>query len=107
METTNNQNWQTLKQKRNNRSPETVQERNLFICETKNRFDKLSIEEDTALDYTNNATRNKDGKPRDHKPPPVFIYGVNNYKQMTLYLSTAVDKEEYYCKSLTNGTITV
>jgi hypothetical protein len=42
--------------------------------------------------------------PRTPKPPPIFIYGVINLKQMIKNLSDATGQEAYYTKTLSDET---
>jgi len=35
-------------------------------------------------------------KPRVHKPPPIYVYGVINYRDVVKYLSETLEEEQYY-----------
>lgn len=110
MDTANKQPWQTIKKrKRSKISPDTTQVRNPFVFKTQNRFEKLTqpSEKETPSNNTDETATNEENKTGEHKPPPIFIYGVTNYKQMIEYLTSAVEEEQYYCKSLANGTIKI
>jgi hypothetical protein len=54
----------------------------------------------TETDRTNNL-------PRTSKPPPIFIYGVKNFKEMIKSLSDAIGQEAYYTKTLSDETVKV
>ena len=43
--------------------------------------------------------------PKNHKPPPTFIHGVINYKDMIKNISEVAEDEQYYTKSMTNNVI--
>jgi hypothetical protein len=36
------------------------------------------------------------------KPPPMYVYGVTNYRDMVKYLTETLEEEQYYCKALPN-----
>jgi hypothetical protein len=42
-----------------------------------------------------------------HKPPPIYVYGVTNYRDMVKYLTEILEEEQYYCKALPNGTVKI
>jgi hypothetical protein len=46
------------------------------------------------------ATNTKYIQPRASKPPPIYIYGVTNYREMVEHLAAMIEKEQYYCKAL-------
>jgi hypothetical protein len=46
-------------------------------------------------------------KLQDPKPPPIFIYGVPNYKDMVAHLSATIQKEQYQCKVISKDTIKI
>ena len=46
-------------------------------------------------------------QPREHKPPPIYLYGVTNYQDMVSYLTATFEEEQYYCKALTDETIKI
>jgi hypothetical protein len=85
METTSKQPCQVLKKRQRSKlSLDAQQERILFQIETENRYEKLiqpSVVD--ALTYnTNKTTTNSENITINHKPPPIFIYGVTTYNQM-------------------------
>jgi hypothetical protein len=68
--------------------------------ELSNRFNALPepIEEKTSETKIDNKIP---------KPPPVFIYGVTNYEQMTEKLREILEEEQCTTKCLANNTIKV
>jgi len=46
-------------------------------------------------------------QPRSHKPPPIYVYDVTNYRAMTQYLTEFLEEEQYYCKALPNETVKI
>lgn len=107
----NNPQWQTVKKrKRLNLTPESSMEKTPFNFNSQNRYEELSNTTDNEdmqteeRTVTNNETNNQ---PIEHKPPPIYIYGVNNYDDMINYLTKIIEKKEYYCKALPNETIKI
>jgi len=31
---------------------------------------------------------------REHKPPPIYVYGVTNYQAMVSYITTTLEEEQ-------------
>jgi hypothetical protein len=57
---------------------------------------------------TNNTKTNREtSRLQDPKPPPIFIYGVTNYKAMVTHLSATNEKEQYHCKIMSEDTIKI
>jgi hypothetical protein len=46
-------------------------------------------------------------RPRDPKPPPIFVYEVTNYKDMIAYLSAIIEEQQYHCKMISNDTFKI
>jgi hypothetical protein len=44
---------------------------------------------------------------RVHKQPPIYVYGVTNYRDTVKYLTETLEKEQYYCKALPNETVNI
>jgi hypothetical protein len=103
-----NYTWQQAKKrKRCNQSPETTMEGNPFLFNTQNRYEELSqlSDEDMQTNETDETTTNTKNKPpRKSKPPPVYIYGVTNYREKVKHLATTIEEDQYYCKALSNET---
>jgi hypothetical protein len=56
----------------------------------------------------NDTEANADKKEkREPKPPPIYIYGVTDYKAMVENLAKAVDEETYFTKTLSNNTVRI
>lgn len=74
-----------------------------FQINSKNRFDLLvneGIPDDNV--ETSNST------PRViPKPPPIYIYNVNNYNDMMKAIATAINDEQYHTKTLANNTVKI
>lgn len=104
--------WQTIKKrKRSHETTETTTGNNTPIYfNTQNRYEELSQlsdEDMTTNDINKIADNTKHTKPRVPKPPPVYIYGVTNYREMVEYLASTIEEEQYYCKALSNETIKI
>lgn len=98
--------WQQLKKKRK-RGPRTSSSSATPVTSPiiiQNRFNPL--ETDKSDKPLNNGNNNIN-EPKTPKPPPIFIYGVNNFKEMVDYLSTFTEKDTYYTKALADETIKV
>jgi hypothetical protein len=52
-------------------------------------------------------TNGTNNPPKTPKPPPIFIYGVKHFKEMTKSLSDATEQEAYYTKTLPDETVKV
>jgi len=69
---------------------------------TSNRFENLSPQ--------NGSNNNEQTQPNTQlplKPPPIFVYGVLNYKKMIDNLSNITEEETYRCKILRNDTVKI
>jgi hypothetical protein len=89
--------WQTV---RNTKRRKVNQPTSPHIAIT-NKYSQLNVEEADE----NNTTKPKENKiPR---PPPIFVYGVTNYKDMVHTLSTIVEQEQYTTKTLIDNTIKI
>jgi hypothetical protein len=69
--------------------------------ETQNRLDILTNE--TNL----NATEGNPSPTRNHKSPPIFIYGVINYGAMINQIRNTAEDEQYCTNSLLNNVIKI
>lgn len=67
--------------------------------ETGNRFQPLSKETEENI---GNVETNK-----IPKPPPIFVHGVQDFKEMTKQLEEIAKKEEYQTKSLINNVVKI
>jgi hypothetical protein len=62
---------------------------------------KTPNEESNSINHTNND------QPKDPKPPPIFIYGVTNYKEMIENISQIIDQEAYHTKTFSDNTVKI
>ena len=53
------------------------------------------------------AVTSRAQQPREHKPPPIYVYGVTNYQDMLSYLTTTLEEKQYYWKAFTDDTIKI
>jgi hypothetical protein len=77
-----------------------------------NRFDELSHLSDDDMHRSDEDLPATAGTPsaqqtREHKPPPIYVYGVNNYQDMVSYLTATLEEEQYYCKVFPDETIKI
>jgi hypothetical protein len=56
---------------------------------------------------TETATNTKNENLSKSNPPPIYIYGVTNYREMVEHIATTAEEEQYYCKALSNETIKI
>lgn len=99
--------WQTNSKRRRTNPPSPTTITPQFQLPYQNRYGLLtddSMQTDKLDDTNTNSVINR---PRVHKPPPIFIYEVNNYRAMTDYLSSVIADEQYYCKALSSGTMKI
>jgi hypothetical protein len=68
--------------------------------ETSNRFEALSEQNGNS-----NKEQTQSNTQLPPKPPPIFIYGVLNYKKTIDNLSNITEEETYQCKILRNNTV--
>jgi hypothetical protein len=93
--------WKTVTKKKRKLTKVTNQiQDNTAQVKTTNKFQALANtnyeipkEENTSTNHTNND------KPKDPKPPPIYIYGVTNDKQMIDNISQIGDQETYHTKT--------
>jgi hypothetical protein len=77
-----------------------------------NQFEELSYLSDNdiqtpASDPHTTTSSEQVTKLRVHKPPPIYVYGVTNYRDMVKYHTEILQEEQYYCKALPNGTVKI
>ena len=46
-------------------------------------------------------------QPRVHKPSPIYVYAVTNYRDMVKCLTEILEEEQYCCKALPNETVKI
>jgi hypothetical protein len=69
---------------------------------TSNRFEALSPQNGSNTDE-----KTQPNTKLTHKPPPIYIYAVLNYKKMIDNLSNITEEETYQCKILRNDTVEI
>ena len=79
---------------------------------SRNRFDELSHLSDDDIykleeDLPATAGTSRTQQSREHKPPPIYVYGVTNYQDMVSYLTVTLEEEQYYCKALSDEMIKI
>ena len=91
------QEWKSVDQKKKKRKRELTRKnedkRKQTYITTSNRFETLSPQ--------NGSNSNEQTQPNTQltsKPPPIFIYGVFNYKKTIDNLSNITEEETYQCK---------
>ena len=81
-------------------------------CNSPNQFAELShlSDEDiltpTTAPHVTTSSEHAT-QPRVHKPPPIYVYGVTNYRDMVKYLTEILEEDQYYCKALPNETVKI
>ena len=58
-------------------------------------------------DHTTPAGASCSPQQREHKPPPIYVYGVTNYQDMVSYITTTLEEEQYHCKAFSDDTIKI
>jgi len=91
--------WQAVVKKRKRNSQSKLIE-NSVPTTTHNRYEPLK---ENTLDETppdtSTSTANIIVKPPlNPRPPPIYIYGVTNYKAMLRSLQKAIEEERFYTK---------
>jgi hypothetical protein len=82
-------------------SPEITEQ-----IQTINRFGSLNaLPCDSNQNRRPPASKNSDNSKREPKPPPLCIYGVNNFKAMLDNLAMITENETYIAKALPNNMI--
>ena len=101
--------WQTVK-KRTQLPMETTARGHQSPFNSPNQFEELSHLSDddtqTPASVPRETTSSEHAtQPRVHKPSPIYVYGVINYRDMVKYLTETFEEEQYYCKALPNETV--
>jgi hypothetical protein len=75
---------------------------------TTNKFQVLAnINNETPKEENNPINHTNNDQPKDPKPPPIFIYGVTNYKQIIENISQIVDPEAYHTKTFPHNSVKI
>jgi hypothetical protein len=99
--------WQTVSNKRKRTNYPTPAEIAGQIQPT-NKFESLN-----ELPCDNNQNNqpptptNPVNPKRETRPPPIYIYGVNNFKAMLSNVATVTENETYITKALPNNRIKI
>lgn len=94
----NNHSWQNVKRTTKKRKINNANKNEIV---TTNRYSHLSEEKDESL---NKAA---DAAVKTPKPPPIFVYGVINYKEMITNLNQVIKTDQFTTKTLTDNTIKI
>lgn len=100
--------WQAVQQKR--KRPKYIKSgQDKQSITVTNRYQSLSEENlnEEHAEKDNTAPNNTKAPQKDPKPPPIYIYGVTDYKAMTDSLALITEDETYYCKALSNNTVKI
>jgi hypothetical protein len=98
---TENHDWQVVK---NRKRALTYNNNKLNSAITHHQYEVLSIQP------TNNETSDlglTTSTEKIPKPPPIYVYGVVDFKKMLNNFATAVPEETYRCTSLPNNTVKI
>jgi hypothetical protein len=95
--------WQVVKKRKRENQNEELSTPTTAPTNVQNRYDPLTTltENDTA------QTNETNNPPKMPKPPPIFIYGVKNFKEMIKSLSDATGQDAYYTKTLPDETVKI
>ena len=91
---------QTVKKRmRSHLTPVTSQQEDSSSFTTRNRFDEPSHLSDDDIhkldeDLPATAGTSRTQQSREHKPPPIYMYGVTNYQDMVSYLTVTLEEEQ-------------
>jgi predicted membrane-bound mannosyltransferase len=94
--------WQTVNNKRRRIRSQTSKDSAEKITVT-NRFQSLPTEDSNKNHLENTSTNTNNDNVISHKPPPIYIYGVTNYKEMVQNLLSATEMETYNTKAMANN----
>lgn len=98
--------WQTITKKRK-RIVQSKSTENMSSINTTNRFQVLTETKSSPLIVNNSNETNPKTQSPDPSPPPIYIYGVTDFKAMTVNLKQVVEDERFYSKSLSNNTVKI
>jgi len=107
-ESNNTHPWQAVGKKRK-RNPFSTPTEIHIPTTINNRYDPLieNTPEDTTIGK-NNCNPTISTKPQPNpRPPPIYIYGVTNYRAMLNNLQEVIEAERFHTKTLSNNTVKV
>jgi len=96
---TNQNEWQQIGRVKRKRIINTHHSPQPSQTETSNRFDMLM--EEASYPETSDHPKT----PTTPKPPPIFVHGVINYKDMIKSITDVAEEEQFYTKTLANNII--
>ena len=96
-----NNEWQTIKSQKRNKTTSIGPAVSTPPTKTQNRYATLAQEE-TQADPEGNP---QPPPPQNYKPPPIFIHGVTNYDKMIKCIREVAEDEQYFTKSMANNVI--
>ena len=105
--------WQTVKKRKRTHLPmETTTRWHQSPFNSPNQFRELSLLSDddiqTPASVSHETTSSEHAtQPHVHKPPPIYLYGVINYRDMVKYLTETLEEEQYYCKAHPTETVKI
>ena len=107
-ESNNTHPWQAVGKKRK-RNPHSIPTEIHIPTTINNRYDPLTenTPEENTIDK-NNCNPTISTTPQSNpRPPPIYIYGVTNYRAMLNNLQEVIEAERFHTKTLSNNTVKV
>ena len=105
-ENANKHPWQIIGKKRRRITRQSSTEIAPQI-ETENRYQLLSEADCNESQNKKNTSNTKTTEIKNPRPPPIYIYGVKDYKAMVANLASVAEEETYFTKALPNNTIKI
>jgi hypothetical protein len=97
MSSTYSNNWQVVKSITRKKTF-----KNKPVQSTNNTYESLTTEEHSPPDTNHIPT-----SAREPKPPPIFLHGVVNYREMVKQIQALVEHEQYHTKSFANKVVKI
>lgn len=98
--------WQVIGKKRRRINRQSSTETAPPI-ETTNRYQILKEPDCNESQTEINTSNTKSTEIKDPRPPPIYIYGVKDFKAMIEHLALVAAEETYFTKALPNNTIKI
>lgn len=102
----NKHKWQAATRKRK-RSTKYQTNKKFQQIVTTNKYLPLAVEDHNENTNENNDNTRENRQIKDSKPPPIYIYGVNDYKAMTTTLAEVAEEETYHARAMANNTVRI
>lgn len=96
---TNNIPWQQVKSTKRKKITRIANNNGTKKITTNNKFSALTVE--------GNNQQDTDSTVKTSNPPPIYIYGVTDYRKMVIQIRNCLEDEQYTTKSLANNTIRI